>query len=369
MEYRKLPRGNKKLSVLGLGTGSIYQASDGEIENIIRTAIEHGINYFDLCAGGRNVYTPFGRAIRGQREKVFFTLHFGAAYGETGEYKWSRDIDEILETVEWELSAIGTDYADFGFLHCVDEKEDYDALRSNGVFDRMLKLKEEGVLHHIGFSSHNPKVANMMLDEGFADFIMFSTNAAYDYECGDEYGIGDASERYELFRRCERDGIGIAVMKPFHGGQLIDATVSPFKKALTHYQCLQYVLDRPGVITAVPGVRSMEDLDKLLGFVDSLHDERDYSVIASFTPEIIKGSCVYCNHCQPCPAGIDIGLVNKYCDLAIAGDDMARNHYTKLAVKADSCISCGHCDSHCPFGVRQSSKMKEIERYFGTIPV
>lgn len=93
-------------------------------------------------------------------------------------------------------------------------------------------------------------------------------------------------------------------------------------------------------------------------------EERDYSAIASFTPEAAVGSCVYCNHCQPCPAGIDIGIVNKYYDLALAGDKMAANHYEKLAVKADACLRCGHCDRRCPFRVRQQEKMQKIRQYF-----
>lgn len=77
------------------------------------------------------------------------------------------------------------------------------------------------------------------------------------------------------------------------------------------------------------------------------------------------GHCVYCNHCQPCPAGIDIGLVNKYYDLSRSGDRMAHDHYSKLTVRADACLSCGHCDRRCPFKVHQQSKMKEIAAYFG----
>ena len=61
---------------------------------------------------------------------------------------------------------------------------------------------------------------------------------------------------------------------------------------------------------------------------------------------------------------IDIGLVNKYYDLALAGDDIAANHYTKLSVKADACVKCGHCESRCPFGVKQESRMDEIVKYF-----
>ncbi|MBQ4602894.1 MAG: 4Fe-4S dicluster domain-containing protein, partial [Clostridia bacterium] len=59
-----------------------------------------------------------------------------------------------------------------------------------------------------------------------------------------------------------------------------------------------------------------------------------------------------------------IGLVNKYYDLALAGDEIAANHYTKLSVKADACLKCGHCEDRCPFDVKQMSKMTEIDGYF-----
>lgn len=97
---------------------------------------------------------------------------------------------------------------------------------------------------------------------------------------------------------------------------------------------------------------------------EEIEQERDYSVISSFTPPAARGSCVYCNHCRPCPAGIDIGLVNKYYDLALAGDEIAANHYTKLAVSAGACIGCGHCDRRCPFSVKQQERMKKIAKYF-----
>ena len=338
---------------------------DAEIESVVRTAIQNGINFFDLCASGKNVYEPFGRAIAEQREKVFFQLHFGAVYNEKGEYGWSRDLDVIKETFAWELKALGTDYVDFGFLHCVDEDEDFDELISSGIFDYIKKLKEEGKVHHIGFSSHTPSVANRVLDTGVIDMMMFSINPAYDLEQGDELGIGSTSERAALFCRCESMGVGISVMKPFHGGKLLDEKTSPFHTAMTRFQCIQYALDRPGVLAVVPGVRDLKDLNALLGFADAPEAEKDYSVIGEFTPQVAQGNCVYCNHCQPCPAGIDVGLVNKYYDLALAGDHMAANHYEKLAVKADACIGCGHCNRRCPFHTRQSARMKEIAAYFG----
>ena len=366
MEYRKLPHGNEneKFSVLGLGLGGIQGSSETEIEQVVSKAVDNGINFFDLCGGAKKVYAPFGRAIKGRRDKVFFQMHLGAVYNARGDYAWSRKLPEIKSTIEWELETLGTDYADMGFLHCVDEDEDYDKLVSSGVLDYLKELKAKGAVRHMGFSSHTPSVANRILDTGMADMMMFSINAAYDFEKGDAYGKGGADERAELFRRCQAQGVGISVMKPFHAGRLLSAAASPFKTALTRYQCLQYVLDRPGVLTAVPGVRSMADLDALLGFANASSEERDYSALGGMTAESVRGSCVYCNHCQPCPVGIDIGLVNKYYDLARVGDKLAASHYEKLSLKADACVHCGHCDERCPFKVQQGARMDEIAAYF-----
>jgi len=365
MEFRKLPHGSENIGVLGLGMGGIQNTPPEEIQAVIERAIENGINFFDLCAGGKSVYEPFGRAISGKRDKIYFQLHFGAVYNENGEYGWSRDLKTIKDTFYWELGALNTSYVDFGFLHCVDKESDFEDIKNNGVLDFVKGLKEQGVVKHIGFSSHTPSVAHKVLDTGIIDIMMFSINPAYDLECGDEYGIGTTNERAELFRRAEKDGVGISVMKPFHGGQLLSGNTSPFRKALTKNQCIQYCLDRPAVLAVVPGVRSLSDLDELLTYPTSSKEERDYSLIGEFTPEVATGNCVYCNHCQPCPAGIDIGIVNKYYDLSLAGDKMAHNHYDKLITKADACLKCGHCDRRCPFKVKQQSKMQRIAEYFG----
>lgn len=225
-----------------------------------------------------------------------------------------------------------TDYVDFGFLHCVDEDADFDKLVDIGLLDYLKELKAQGVVRHIGFSSHTPAVANRIIDTGLIDMMMFSINPAYDFEKGDEYGIGSVNERFALFQRCQKEGIGISVMKPFFAGQLLSAEHSPFGVALIHSQCLQYAIDRPGVLTAVPGILNMEHLDQVLAYLSATDKEKDYSVIGTFTVDTIQGTCVYCNHCQPCPAGIDIGLANKYYDLALAGDTIAYNHYHKLSV-------------------------------------
>ena len=363
MQYRELPHGGEKISVIGLGMGSIHEGSEAEIEKTLKLALESGVNYFDMAASEAKPYPCYARAFERKREQVYLQMHFGAVY-DSGKYGWTRDLKKIRKTFESQLSMLHTDYTDMGFVHCIDEMSDYEKIMTGGIWDYMKSLKESGVIRHLGLSSHDPEIIRRFLDTGLIDMVMFSINPAYDYSTGD-YGIGTASDRGRLYRECEREGVGISVMKPFGGGQLLNAKTSPFKQALTKTQCIRYALDRPAVLTVLPGVRNSQDLNDVLSYLDASEKEQDYSVIGQFTPQNADGICVYCNHCQPCPKGLNVGMINKYYDLALAGDEMAKGHYDKLDVKAGECIHCGHCESRCPFHVKQETRMQEISRYFG----
>ncbi len=362
MIYRRLPHGGEEISALGLGTAYLYRASYQDIRATFEHAFDRGINYVDLAAGGYKVFKPLGEAMEGRRKDIKIQLHLGALYEEEGEYGWSRDLEAIKAMLKREFLDLKTDYADFLFLHCIDDEEDLDKVLKGGIYDLALSLKREGKARHLGFSSHTPKIANRLLDLGIFDLFMFSVNAAYDLEEGDEFALGSSGERAALYQKAREMGAAISVMKPFLGGKLLDASASPFHVALTRGQCLKYALDTPGVVTALPGVRGQEDIDAL---IDELEGDNDYSKILTGIRPKITGECVYCDHCLPCPKGLDIGLINKYYDLAELGDNLAVGHYEKLSHKASECVSCGHCDRRCPFKVSQSTRMKEIASYFG----
>ena len=363
MEYRILPRGGEKISVIGLGGGYIGEGGEKEMREALELAVGRGVNYFDLAMSEASPFAVYGETLKDRRKELYYQVHFGAEY-RTGKYGWTLSLERIKKSVDWQLKNLKTDYIDFGFVHCIDEEADLRKVLEGGTLDYMKQLKEAGVIRHIGLSSHTPGIVNRMLDTGLIDMVMFSINPAYDYRHGD-YAIGTVDERTALYRRCEAEGIGISVMKAFGGGQLLNAGTSPFGQALSEYQCIQYALDKPGVLTVLPGLRGTEDLRRLLGFFEAAEEEKDYSVLGSFAPREAEGVCVYCNHCQPCPSGLDVGLINKYYDLAMAGDALARNHYLNLEKKASSCTGCGHCDRRCPFQVKQTERMKEIRDYFG----
>lgn len=363
MEYRIHPRTKDKISVIGIGTGPIYEAPEREAVETLSYACEHGVNYVDFATAGAETFRYAGLAFASVRSQLFYQVHFGANY-ETGEYGWTMDLDKVKGQIDWQLSRLNTDYIDFGMIHCLDSAGDWEQYQENGVLDYLLEMKKSGVVRHIGLSTHTPELAGRILDSGIVEQMMFSINPAYDYQHG-EYAAGSAGERMDLYRRCEAEGVGISVMKPYSGGQLLDDRTSPFGRALTKIQCLQYALDKPGVLTVLPGVRNLDEMKEALAWLEAAPKERDYSVLGTFTPKDVTGTCVYCNHCAPCPAGLNIGLINKYYDLARIGDDMAADHYAKLEKHASDCLHCGHCDRRCPFGVAQSRRMEEIREYFG----
>lgn len=363
MKYRINQRTGDKISEIGLGTAYLFEAGLREGVEALHTAFDNGINYYDLAAGDGASFPIFGEAFRDIRNQVMYQVHFGADYSN-GTYGWTLDLETVKRSIDWQLSQLHTDYIDYGFVHCQDEQSDWDTYQQNGIFQYLSEMHDAGVVRRIGLSSHTPSVIQTILDTGAVDMLMFSVNPGYDYQQG-EYAYGEVDERSSVYLRCQKEGIGISVMKPFSGGQLLDAKTSPFGTALTKCQCIRYALDKPGVLTVLPGVRHKQDVLELLKYYEQTEKELDYSIIGTFAPQAAEGKCVYCNHCKPCPAGIDIGLVNKYYDLAVAGDILAGQHYQTLELNASDCISCGHCDSRCPFHVKQSERMQMINAYFG----
>ena len=383
MEYRVNKKTGDKISVLGMGSGGVASNGFKAGVELLQNAIGAGINYFDLAAAEGAAFPIFGEALKSVRKEVLYQIHFGADYdtgyretaGEqpdsslvtysVGDYGKTMDPERIKRSIDWQLRTLGTDYIDYGFIHCVDAVSGWEEYLASGIYDLILDYKRQGIVRHVGLSSHTPPVAQRVLDDADVDMLMFSINPAYDYHYGDKYGAGTTEERSALYQRCERDGIGISVMKPYAAGLLLDARKSFFGRALTTTQCIQYELDTPGVLTVLPGLSLAEELRDLLHYLDAAPEEKDYSFIRELTPEQAQGRCVYCNHCAPCPAGINVGNVNKYYDLALLGDEMAKEHYNGLDHHAGECLTCMHCDESCPFGVAQCERMQKIAAYFG----
>jgi predicted aldo/keto reductase-like oxidoreductase len=375
VEYRKIPHGNDAVSTVGLGGSNLHGFSIEEMEKLLECAIEEDVNLIDTAVSYAEPLDVLGKALNGRRDKFLLNVHLGLTF-PNGQYVRTRDSGEVKRGFELNLASLRTDYADIGFIHYVDDMEDFEEVFSSGVFDYASNLRNNGAIRYLGFASHNVDICRRFLETGQADLCMFSVNAAYDIDPVknvpfDEVDMTgreqlDVSRKRALFyQECVKLGVGIMVMKPYGGGVLLDSRLSPFGKVMTIPQCLQYALDRPAVISCLLGVRSRTDLTDSIRFYSSTPESRDYSFISGLQHRDMRGTCVYCNHCLPCPAEIDIAAVHKYFDLFKVGDVLAKEHYMALRKKAKDCIECGSCEGNCPFQVNVREKMRQAVVLFG----
>ena len=120
MEYRRLPHGGEEISVIGFGTGFNEFPGHEAMVGTIRCALDSGINLLDLTPWDARVLGAFGEALRGRREDAYLQMHFGSDY-PSGTYERIHGLDRVRKAVERQMAQVGTDYIDFGFIHCLDD--------------------------------------------------------------------------------------------------------------------------------------------------------------------------------------------------------------------------------------------------------
>lgn len=379
MEYRQIGRTGLQAGVVGLGCEHLDGKPYAVVEETIHAALDNGINLMDLFMPGEEVRSNIGRALAGRRDRMMIQGHI-CSVDLNQQYDISRDPVVCRRYFETLLRCLRTDYIDFGMLFFVDSAADYSAAFESDILEYAQDLKRRGVIRAIGASSHNPVTARRIVESGAVDLLMFSINPAFDMMPPDsalEKMIGAPGElmtgmnpvRAELYRLCEQRGVGITVMKSLGAGKLISPEHTPFCKPLTVAQCIHYALTRPAVVSALVGCCSAAQVREAVGYLELSDAERDYAPIVGSRRNDFKGNCVYCNHCRPCPAGIDIAAVNKYLDIAKLEESTIppsiAQHYRALEHTASQCIGCGSCEKRCPFGVPVIENMKLAARLFG----
>lgn len=380
MEYRTLGRTGLRVSEIGLGGEWFNGLTAQESSAIVDAAQEKGINYIDIFMPQAPTRSNLGVALEGRREQFIIQGHLCTVF-EDGQYTRTRDIEKTKRSFEDLLERLHTTYIDVGMIHYVDSGEDFRTAFEGPVLAYAKELKEKGVIRHIGMSSHNPHIALQAVESGMVDVLMFSINPAYDIERA-ETDIYDLMEfkgveksglvvdeaRQKLYSACEAAGVVITVMKPLGAGTLLKAESSPFGVAMTVPQCIQYCLDRNGVKVVIVGCHTVEEVLAAAKYYDTPLQERSYAHIFGAGNAIqMTGRCMYCNHCQPCPAHIDIAAVTKFLDLATQQDSVPETvaqHYWSLSATADDCLMCGRCEPNCPFGVKVRDNMARAREMF-----
>ena len=380
MNRRRLGKTGLMVSEIGFGGEWLERHEMKEAVELIRFAGEKGINIIDCWMPDPKSRDIIGLGMEGKRESWFVQGHIGSTW-QNGQYVRTRDMTFVKPAFEDLLERLRTDYVDLGMIHYVDSMEEWESILCSEYLEYIFSLKNEGKIRHIGLSSHNPRVAKRAAESGFVEMILFSINPAFDMlpasedidtlfaDEFDEKLAGIDPERAELYRVCERNDVGITVMKCFAGGRLFDEKRSPFGVTLTPVQCIHYALTRPAVCAVMCGYDTPAQIDAAVAYETATREEKDYASVLAGSPfHSCRGECTYCGHCKPCMVNLDIAMIHKLYDLASMQPEVpasVREHYYALPHTASECVGCKACEARCPFGVKISEKMKKAAELFG----
>ena len=248
MSYRFLGSTGEKVSVVGLGGAHLgTQVDEKESIDIIRTAIDNGINFMDNCwdySGGESEIR-MGKALKdGYRKKVFLMTKVDGRDKKTAE----KQIDESLMRLQ-------TDVIDLLQFHEVIRMSDPDRIFApGGAIEAFRDYQKTGKVRYIGFTGHkSPDIHLRMLevaeDNGFRfDAVQMPLNVMDAH-----YKSFEKKVLPTLLRR----KIGVLAMKPIGFGLILDS------QTVTARECLVYSMSLP-VSVVITGCDSLPILKQAL---------------------------------------------------------------------------------------------------------
>ncbi len=151
MKYIKFANSDINASEISLGCMRISDMSNQEVSNLVHTALDEGINFFDHADiyGGGKSEAIFATAIgmnAGLREKMYLQTKCGI---RQGMYDFSKE--HILEAVDGSLRRLQTDYVDVLLLHRPDA-----LVEPEEVAEAFNSLQDSGKVKYFGVSNQNP---------------------------------------------------------------------------------------------------------------------------------------------------------------------------------------------------------------------
>ncbi|HEY83331.1 MAG TPA: aldo/keto reductase [Dehalococcoidia bacterium] len=212
MRYQKLGRTGLMVSELCLGTMTFgQQVDEAEAQNIIKSALEAGVNFIDTAdqyVDGRTEEIV-GRALKGERDSVVLATKVGAWRSGPGINDIGLSRKHIMKEVEASLRRLGTDYIDLYYAH----RPDY-----NTPIDETLRalddLVHQGKVRYIACSNFRAWQLCQAL------WVSDRHNLAR-FECiQTPYNLITRDIEYELLPLCSSQEVGVTVYNPLAGGLL-----------------------------------------------------------------------------------------------------------------------------------------------------
>lgn len=177
MEYRRFGKSEENLSVITLGGMRFkHGAEDPRNEipkdtleqclNTVRLAFDAGINHIETAWGYKKSETVYGKVLN-QELAVPRDSYLLMTKGNP------LTAEDTRKLVENQLKDLQTDYFDFYGWHGMNTTGLFEqSCKSGGAVEELLKMKEEGIIRHVGFSTHAPlEVIIRTIESGLFEFV------------------------------------------------------------------------------------------------------------------------------------------------------------------------------------------------------
>jgi len=354
-------------------------ADDESAAAAVRKAVELGVNYFDVAPAycGKTSERRLGMGLKGlDLGKLIITAKSSTGNGGEGvgdDYRPGagfgiRTADQVRTQIERSMELIGVNHLNVYHLWAVHSDVIFDeAIKPGGFLEGVRKAQAEGLIDHIGLTTHMP--ADHIIDylKRF-DFDMVTL----------PFHLRDTS-RADAVEYCAERGIGVIAMNPLAGGALtrpvpvLQGIAKDMGFASMTEAALRFLIGYPGVTTALAGITYTEQAEEDAAIValGGISGDESEMLLARVTELYanVKHFCSACGYCGECPEGILIPQVLEiYSNLLVPSTaDAARKELAERLSKdsagydSSRCVACGQCESKCPNKLPISQLMAEAK--------
>ena len=364
---------NIKLSALGMGTMRLPLNSQNEADideaasaEMVEYAINHGINYFDTAWGyhSGNSELVMGRILSCYPRESFYLATKFPGYDVS-------NMDKVGEIFEKQLEKCDVEYFDFYLFHNVCEKNINEYLDPKyGIFDYLMKQKENGRIRHLGFSAHGSYDVMKRFLDAYGDHMEFC-QIQLNYI---DWSFQDAKEKVELL---DEYHIPVWVMEPLRGGKLaaLSEEHTDALKALRPDEeipawAFRFLQTLPSVTMILSGMSNFEQVkDNIHTFeTEKPLNETEMKTILNIADKMANGvPCTACRYCTDhCPQGIDIpSIIKMYNEHTFTGGGFLAPMLIQTlpeAKRPSACLGCQSCEAVCPQGIKISEIMADFAK-------
>lgn len=216
MIYNEIGKTGMRVSNLGFGASSLggvfHDIREAEGIKAVHTAVENGINFIDVSPyyGYYKAETVLGKALVDiPRDKYFLSTKVGR-YGENGKNSWDYSAERVTKSVYESMERLHIDYIDIINVHDVEFANKNQIV--NETLPALVKLREEGVVKHVGITDLQPENLKWIIEHVPAGTI--ESVLCFCHYCLNDELLNDY---FDFFKEKE---IGIVNASPFSMGLL-----------------------------------------------------------------------------------------------------------------------------------------------------